>query len=68
MFLLLRKSKLIIKIFENKIKLEDYVSDIDRYNYILERIISDNIKKHFLKDNGKINIDHKSISDSLFNG
>ena len=52
----------------NKIKLEDYVSDIDRYNYILERAISDNIKKHFLKDNGKINIDRKSISDSLFNG
>ena len=50
------------------LKMEDYVSDIYKYNFFLERAVPENIKKHFHKNNGKINIDEKSISDSLFKG
>lgn len=50
------------------LKMEDYVSDIYKYNYYLERAVPENIKKHFHKNDGKINIDEKSISNSLFKG
>lgn len=50
------------------LKMEDYVSDIYKYNFFLERAVPENIKKHFHKNNGKINIDDMTISDSLFNG
>ena len=50
------------------LKMEDYVSDIYKYNFFLERAVPENIKKHFHKNNGKINIDEKSISNSLFKG
>ena len=50
------------------LKIEDYVLDIYKYNYFLERAVPENIKKHFHKNYGKINIDEKSISENLFNG
>jgi len=50
------------------LKMEDYVSDIYKYNYYLEKTVPENIKKHFHKNDGKINIDEKSISNSLFKG
>jgi hypothetical protein len=50
------------------LKIEDYVLDIYKYNYFLERAVPENIKKNFHKNYGKINIDEKSISEKLFNG